>query len=141
MMLAITLSPWPEPVQEIAMTQHTVLVIDDEAPVRDAVTDILVLEDMSVVTAPDGQTGIELYRLHQSEIRLIILDMSMPGLNGEETFHELRQINAQVPVLLSTGYSQDELVQRFAGQPAVGFVQKPYEINTLITEVRRCLAA
>ncbi len=139
-MLAVTSSPWPEPEQEVDMTRHTVLVIDDEAPVRDAVIDILALEDVSVITAPDGQAGIELYRLRQSEIRLIILDLSMPGLNGEETFHALRQINAQVPVLLSSGYSQDEVVQRFAGQPAVGFVQKPYEINTLITVVRRCLA-
>ena len=137
--LEISSAPSAEPVQEIDMTQHTVLVIDDEAPVRDAVTDILALENVPVIAAPDGQTGIELYRARRNDIRLIILDLSMPGLSGEETFRELRQINAQVAVLLSSGYSQDEVVQRFAGQSAVGFIQKPYEINTLIAEVRRHL--
>ncbi len=129
------------PAQEIDMKQHIVLVIDDEAPVRDAVVDILALEDVLVITAPDGRTGIDLFRARQADIRLVILDLSMPGLSGEKTLNELRRINAQVPVLLSSGYSQDEVAQRFAGQAAIGFIQKPYEISALIDEVKRRLAA
>jgi CheY-like chemotaxis protein len=130
----------PEKFQEVNMTQRLILVIDDEEPVRDAVADILELEELPVLTAPDGYTGIELYRQRQADIGLILLDLSMPGLNGEETFRELRQIDPHVRVLLSSGYSQDEVAARFAGQSEVGFIQKPYDSEQLVREVRRHLA-
>ncbi len=130
----------PEIVQEAAMLHHLILVIDDEEPVRGAVTDILDLEGLSVLTAPDGQSGIELYRARQAEIDLIILDLSMPGLTGEETFRELRQINPQVRIMLSSGYSHDEVTSRFAGQREVAFIQKPYDASQLVAEVKRQLA-
>jgi DNA-binding NtrC family response regulator len=128
-----------EVLHEVDMTQQLVLVIDDEDPVREAVTDILELEGLAVITAPDGRTGIDLYRRRQAEINLILLDLSMPGLNGEETFHELRAIDAHVRVLLSSGYSHDEVTARFAGQNDVGFIQKPYDSDRLVHEVKRHL--
>ena len=123
------------------VAHRLVLVIDDEASVREAVTDILELEEMPVITAPDGQHGLELYRDRQTDIGLVLLDLSMPGLNGEQTFHELRKINPQVQVILSSGYSQDEVAQRFADQSRVGFIQKPYEPSKLVREIRRWLGA
>jgi two-component system, cell cycle sensor histidine kinase and response regulator CckA len=129
----------PAALQEADMAQQLVLVIDDEEPVRDAVTDILDLEGLSVVTAPDGRAGIEIYRQQQADIGLILLDLSMPGLNGEDTFYELRQIDAHVRVLLSSGYSQDEVAARFVGQNEVGFIQKPYDAEQLVKEVKRYL--
>jgi PAS domain S-box-containing protein len=128
-----------EAAQGASMTQPLVLVIDDELPVRDAVTDILDLEGLPVLTAPDGHAGIELYRQRQADIGLILLDLSMPGLNGEETFRELRQINARVHVLLSSGYSQDEVTARFAGLNDVGFIQKPYDAEQLVAMIKRYL--
>ncbi len=122
------------------MTQQLILVIDDELPVRDAVADILELEGLSVLTASNGRAGIDLYRERQADISLVLLDLSMPGLNGEETFYELRQINPHMRVLLSSGYSQDEVVARFAGQTDVGFIQKPYDAEQLVKEVKRSLA-
>jgi DNA-binding NtrC family response regulator len=68
------------------------------------------------------------------EIRLILLDLSMPGLNGEETLRELRQTDAHVRVLLSSGYSHAEVAARFAGQSEVGFIQKPYDAGQLVRE-------
>jgi PAS domain S-box-containing protein len=133
-------TPTPELVQEAAMLHHLILVIDDEEPVRDAVTDILDLEGLSVLAASDGQAGIELYRDRQADIDLIMLDLSMPGLSGEEAFRGLRQINPQVRILLSSGYSHDEVISRFAGQHDVAFIQKPYDASQLITEVKRQLA-
>ena len=129
----------PAALQEAGLTQQFVLVIDDEQAVRDAVTDILELEGMAVMVAPDGRTGIDLYRQRQAEIGLILLDLSMPGLNGEETFRELRQTNAHAQVLLSSGYSRDEVAARFAGQNDVGFIQKPYDVEQLLREVKRYL--
>jgi two-component system cell cycle sensor histidine kinase/response regulator CckA len=130
----------PEVVQEAHMLQQLILVIDDEEPVRSAVTDILDLEGLAVLSAPDGQTGLDLYRARQADIVLIILDLSMPGLTGEETFQELRQINPQVRIMLSSGYSHDEVAARFAGQREVAFIQKPYDAMQLVTEVKRQLA-
>ena len=121
------------------MAQRLILVIDDEEPVRDAVTDILDLEGLSVLAAPDGRAGVDLYRQRHADIGLIMLDLSMPGLNGEETFRELRLIDPQVRVLLSSGYSQDEVAARFVGQHEVGFIQKPYDAEQLVREVKRYL--
>jgi CheY-like chemotaxis protein len=129
-----------EVAQEANMLQHWILVIDDEEPVRSAVTDILELEGLAVLSAPDGQIGIDLYSARQADIDLIMLDLSMPGLTGEETFRELRQINPQVHIMLSSGYSHDEVISRFAGQHEVAFIQKPYDASQLVAEVKRQLA-
>ncbi len=126
--------------QGAALTQGLVLVIDDEEPVREAVTDILESEGLTVITAPDGRAGLALYRERQADIRLVLLDLSMPGLSGEETFHELRRVNPRISVILSSGYQQSEVTRRFVSQGAIGFLQKPYDMDTLIQEIRRYLA-
>jgi PAS domain S-box-containing protein len=116
-----------------------VLVIDDEALVRDAVTDILEIGGLQAITASDGAAGIALYQERQAEIRLVLLDLSMPGLSGEETLHRLQQINPNVPVLLSSGYSETEVADRFADLGVLGFLQKPYNVDRLLEVLRRCL--
>jgi CheY-like chemotaxis protein len=128
-----------EVLQEVDMTQQLVLVIDDEEHIREAVTDILDLEGITVLAAADGRSGLELYQQRRDEIGLIVLDLSMPGLSGEQTLQELRTIDAQVRVLLSSGFSQVEVTPRFAGQPNVGFIQKPYDAEQLVYEVKRHL--
>jgi PAS domain S-box-containing protein len=117
-----------------------ILVIDDEAPVREAVADVLEIEGLRVIAAPNGKTGLALYREQQAEVRLVLLDLSMPGLSGEETFRELRQINPNVKVVLSSGYNQVDATRQFAGRGLAGFIQKPYDASTLIAEIRRHLA-
>ncbi len=116
-----------------------VLVIDDEEPVREAVSDILEIESIQVLSAADGQEGINLFDKHRQEIDLILLDLSMPGLGGVETFHRLRKINQTVPILLSSGYNQTQVDSHFTeGKPA-GFLQKPYSAAVLVEEVVRRL--
>lgn len=112
-----------------------VLVIDDEAPVREAVTDIMALYGIEVITAENGQQGISLFRQRLSEIQLVLLDMSMPGLNGVETLAQLRQIDANVPVILSSGYSQQQIAQEVTVNGRTGFLPKPYDMNTLVNKV------
>ena len=91
------------------------------------------------LAATNGQSGIELYQAYQDDIYLIILDLSMPGLNGEQTFRKLHQINPDVRVLLSSGYNQAEAIQRFDGKELTGFIQKPYSAITLIKKVQQIL--
>ncbi len=114
-----------------------VLVIDDELPVREAVIDILDLENIGVITAAGGVEGIALYRERMAEIDLVLLDLSMPGMNGEETFRKLRQIDPHVRVILSSGYNQIEATRQFTGKGLAAFVQKPYTVATLVAAVKQ----
>jgi CheY-like chemotaxis protein len=116
----------------------SILVIDDEKAVLEAVFDILTLEGMQVITAADGQSGLQLYQAHQDEIDLILLDLSMPVMNGQETFMALRRINPEVRVVLSSGYHQQDAM-RYVNQSNVGFLQKPYTWEGLVTGLRRYL--
>ncbi len=84
-----------EPEPGAGLPRGLVLMIDDEEPVREAVTDILESEGLTVITAPDGRAGLTRYRERQADIQLVLLDLSMPGLSGEETFHELTQDQSQ----------------------------------------------
>ena len=127
--------------QEAHMSGRTILVIDDEQPVRAAVTDILEDSGLSVITAEDGEAGVGVYRERQAAIDLVVLDLSMPGQSGEETLRQLRELNPQVRVILSSGYDRAEVAQRFADRVYSGFIQKPYDDLTLISEIKRYLGA
>ena len=117
-----------------------VLLIDDEEVVREAVTDILEVEALGVLAVVDGKSGVALYCEHQAEIRLVLLDLSMPGMSGEETFRQLRAINPQVRIVLSSGYDESEVAARFAGQAPTGFLQKPYCVEALTAAIRQQFA-
>ena len=118
---------------------HTILVIDDEEPVREAVKDILELVKIDVLQAENGQTGINIYQQHSEKIELVLLDLSMPGMSGEETFHALRSLNPDLRVLLSSGFNETEVISRLDGQNISGFIQKPYTLDTLIDKVQQHL--
>lgn len=121
------------------MAGHQLLVIDDEEPVRVAVADILEMHGWTIVAAANGEDGLALFRERQAEIGLVLLDLTMPGLSGEETFQQLRRIDPNIRVILSSGYNQAEVARRFNGQDHVGFIQKPYDDRTLVREVARYL--
>ncbi len=71
----------------------------------------------------------------------VVLDMTMPNLNGEETFRRLRRLRPSLPVLLSSGYNEQEATSRFTGKGLAGFLQKPYRAQDLIEHVKRALAS
>jgi PAS domain S-box-containing protein len=125
--------------REVSMSGQLILVIDDEEPVRLAVTDILGDSGLAVITAADGESGVALYRERQAGIQLVLLDLSMPGQSGEETFQQLRALNPQARVILSSGYNQVEVARRFAGSKYSGFIQKPYDDVTLVDAIKRYL--
>lgn len=116
-----------------------VLVIDDEAPVREAVTDILEMEGIDVLTAANGDEGIALYQAQAKVIDLILLDLSMPGKSGHDTFEALKQLNPNVRILLSSGYSEADATRGFTSPPLVGFLQKPYRLDTFVQLLKKQL--
>lgn len=116
-----------------------VLVIDDEEAVRLAVNDILELEGIDVIVAADGAQAVQQLKAHAGEVDLVILDLSMPGMSGKETLAQLRAIDPEVPVLLSSGYDKRDVRHRFDTEEVSGFLQKPYDGQTLVDTVLRYL--
>ncbi len=104
----------------------TVLVIDDEEIVRRTAQATLERFGYEVVVAEDGQQGLDTFRRIADRVDVVLLDMTMPVLSGEETFRELRMIRPDIKVILSSGYNEVEAIRHFTGKGLAGFVQKPY---------------
>lgn len=110
---------------------ETVLVIDDEEWVREAVQDILTMEGCHVYAAADGQAGLTLFQHHRNNIHLILLDLSMPGLNGKQTYQALRALDPHVKIVLSSGYDESDVATMLADDPLTRFLHKPYDLTQL----------
>jgi len=117
----------------------TILVVDDEEPVRTLCTRILERAGYKVLTAADGREGVEQFRVHSETISAVLLDMTMPNLNGEEAFEEMQRIREDVRVILSSGFTEQETADRFVRKGLAGFIQKPYRSADLILAIRRVL--
>ncbi len=120
---------------------ETILVVDDEETIRMLVKDILEDIGYHVLAAADGSQALEIYRGKTAQIDLVILDMTMPGMGGRETFEKLKEFNPGVRAILSTGYSEDERARQMLAMGVKAFVQKPYRIDDLASAVRRILDA
>ncbi|MEM7117598.1 MAG: cache domain-containing protein [Chloroflexota bacterium] len=116
-----------------------VLVIDDEASVRRVAQDMLRVLGIDVILASGGQEGISFYHEHQDKIDLVLLDMKMPGMDGEETFRHLLAINPNVQVILATGYSETEDLTTFVDHPSVDFLRKPFALSALASRIQAIL--
>jgi CheY-like chemotaxis protein len=117
----------------------TVLLVDDDQSVLDVASSMLERLGFAVLTASDGQEGLEVFRERAAEIDCVLLDLTMPRLSGEEVFREMRRIQSDVRVILSSGYNEQEVTQRFVGKGLAGFVQKPYTLAKLQEILRRVL--
>jgi two-component system, cell cycle sensor histidine kinase and response regulator CckA len=116
-----------------------ILVVDDEEAIRSLSRRMLERSGFAVVTASDGREAIEKFRIDQDTIVLVVLDLTMPHLDGEACFRMLREIKPDVKVLLSSGYNEQDVVSLFAGKCPAAFIQKPYATRDLITKVREVL--
>jgi CheY-like chemotaxis protein len=115
------------------------LIIDDEDVLRKATRDILSRQGMRVLTADNGKSGVEIFREHNQTISVVVLDLQMPVMGGEEALAELLKINPDVPVILTSGFDESEATRRFASRKPAGFLQKPYSGQTLVGTVAAAL--
>jgi len=113
----------------------TVLLVDDEETVRAIGSEMLRELGFQVITADDGREGVAAYKQHQ-DIAFVILDLTMPHMDGEQCFRELRQLRPDVKVIMSSGFSEHEVTQKFAGKGLAGFIQKPYKFSVLKEAIR-----
>ena len=121
--------------ETVLFANKLILVIDDEDDVRQVTAEILELSDIEVLQAANGMKGIELFRQHINEIDLILLDLSMPGMSGEEVLRQLWQLKPNVAVTLLSGYDQHEVTRRMGNDHTLSFLQKPYSMDGLLHEV------
>ena len=103
-----------------------VLLVDDERAVRDVGRRMLQRLGYSVLTAEDGREAVEVFQKHQENVLCVILDLTMPDTDSKSVFEEMRRIRPDVPVLISSGYSETKVEELFSGVEISGFIQKPY---------------
>ncbi|MBN2524962.1 MAG: response regulator [Deltaproteobacteria bacterium] len=118
-----------------------ILLIDDEEVVCAATEEMLKRLHYEVTSRPGGPEGIKFYRENWEQIGLVVLDMMMPEMNGSEVFEELRRINPDVDVVVSSGYSHNETARQLLQSGARGFIQKPFRLSDLFETISEILPA
>jgi DNA-binding NtrC family response regulator len=118
---------------------ETVLLVDDETMVLNVASDMMRTMGYTVITASDGSTAVNLYRENHQRIDLVMLDMVMPDMSGSDVFDEIKKINPQAKVLLSSGYSLNGQASRIMERGCDGFIQKPFTLDEISTLLRQIL--
>jgi CheY-like chemotaxis protein len=108
-----------------------VLLVDDDAAVRSVARGMLERLGCQVFVASDGLQALELHRVERERIRLVLLDLNMPGMNGVEVLRELRRRDPRVKVVLTSGYAGLDFDESFQPGELAGFLQKPYSLSAL----------
>jgi PAS domain S-box-containing protein len=116
-----------------------ILLADDEDTIRNLGRKMLQRAGFEVIVAADGREAIEKFAAGMASIDLVILDLTMPHFDGEGCFRELRKLKPGVKVILSSGYNEQDIVDRFAGKGLAGFIQKPYTTEELLSKIREVL--
>ncbi len=118
---------------------ETVLMVDDEDMVLDVGTQILKTMGYKVLSAHCGKEAVKIFHEQKNSIDIVILDMIMPEMSGEQTFYELKKINPKIKVLLASGYSANEQVENMLERGCNAFIQKPFSVKELSRNVRNIL--
>ena len=125
--------------KEIWTGEGIVLFADDEDTVLAVGRNMLEHLGFTVLSAEDGLQAVDLFRKNAEDIVLVILDLTMPHLSGDEVYREIRRIRNDVPVIISSGFSRKDVMHRFAGKQLAGFLSKPYRMQDLSTVIKDVL--
>ena len=117
----------------------TVLLVDDEETVREVAERMLTRMGFTVLTAADGREALDTFREHADDIACVVLDLTMPEMDGEEAFRELRRMQPDIRVMVSSGYNEQDVTTRFLGKGLTGFIQKPYRTTALRAKLQEIL--
>ncbi len=142
-----------EPLQEAAETPQSprlsgdaqwrgegkVLLVDDDSVVLNLCQEMLKRLGFDVLCAADGQQALDIFREQGENLVLVLLDLTMPGLSGEEVFRRMREQHAEIPMVLSSGYSAQDIAQQIGPEPHLSFLQKPYVLEQLREHIRQAI--
>jgi PAS domain S-box-containing protein len=118
---------------------ETILLVDDEPVIMEVTKPMLEVLGYKVYCAGSGQEAIDIIRQKGETIDLVILDMIMPGIGGAETFDQLKLMNKEIPVILSSGYSLNGQAEQILEKGCCGFIQKPFNLDELSEKIRKAL--
>jgi two-component system, cell cycle sensor histidine kinase and response regulator CckA len=131
-------APGSSPPAVASESRRVLLVIDDEELVRSTLCILLEDAGFRVLSAADGQEGLDMFERHRREIEAVVLDVTMPRMDGWQCLKQLRSVRGDVPVLLMSGHAAPQPAP--ALEPALAFIQKPFDPDVLLDEVRRLIA-
>ncbi len=117
------------------------LVVDDESEIRRTMGLMLMELGLEVIEAGNGVEAVERVRARGDDISIIVMDLTMPKMSGKEAFRAIRELGAKMPVVLCSGYSEQDAIEGFEGLGLAGFLQKPYQFKDLSDVVHRALAS
>ncbi|MBN1517831.1 response regulator [Candidatus Sumerlaeota bacterium] len=117
-----------------------ILVVDDEEMIRDVLKAMLSRLGFEAITAEDGLKGLSLFKQNNGRIACVILDLTMPKMNGMETYQEIRKISPATPIMITSGYTEQELADKHEVKHCC-FLQKPYQIDKLRMKLRSLMDA
>jgi CheY-like chemotaxis protein len=129
----------PKPSSQVARGEGTILVVDDEPFILASLQDMLRELGYTVLVANGGLAALETFDTHEGPIDLVILDMIMPDMGGAETFDLIKAKRPEIKVLLSSGYSMNQLAEEIMSRGCGGFLQKPFNLTKLSQMVRTVL--
>ena len=131
-----------EPVAAVpAQARGTLLVVDDEAPARAVACALAAAMGLAVLEAGDGAEGLELFQRRRGEVTLVLMDLTMPRMDGREAFQRMKAIDPSVPVVLTSGYNETFAVSDFNGGELAAFLPKPYNRTQFEAVVQKALGA
>ena len=116
----------------------SILIVDDEDMVREVAQMMIESFGFTVLTASDGAEGVKIVQAGEP-LDAVLLDLTMPRLSGEETFREIHQLRPHLPVILVSGYNEQEVTDQFMGRGIAGFIQKPFQLAELRDKLRAVL--
>ena len=125
--------------ESLARHAETVLVVDDDAPIRVLVSDVLRRLGYRVLTAEHAEAALDTAREHLDSLRLVLTDVVMPGRSGLDLAKELNQSMPQVPVLFMSGHPERVLASNGRAVPPAAFLQKPFALDMLALRVRQAI--
>jgi len=128
-----------EKINGLPCGNETILIVDDQETIWDFLIEALQKLGYSVLLAENGIDAVEIYKSNPKQIDLVLLDMIMPKLGGHKTFFQIKAIDPNAKVLLSSGYISEEEVHDLLAQGAKGFLTKPHRLMELAKEIRRIL--
>lgn len=126
-------------VNEASWSGLQVMVVDDDRVVRSVARNMLQSMGFEVLLAEDGVVGLSMLKEHQDNLTLILLDLTMPRMGGLETFESMRKLHPTIPIILCSGYSQEEAVANFAEHNISGFLAKPFTRDQMKTQIAAAL--
>jgi len=124
---------------EAIVVSGKILLVDDEEIIRNVGVRMLETLGYQVMTACDGQEALSVYSQNKDDIACIILDLTMPVMDGEEAYDELLKLNPDVRVIIASGYSEAELSTMFSGKETIEFIQKPFKIDAISSIIKKIL--